>query len=109
MPSRPTTPTSGDGPEHDDVQLLVGLGPWGEDDPPEVRTAIALRIWNTEENFNVALMDSDQCETDYLGRRLSREEALANPWKQEVFDLSDHIVLCDQPIIDYLKSHIRRG
>ena len=98
-----------DGPEHDDVQLLVGLGPWGEDAPPEARTAIAFRIWNTDDNHNVGLMDADCWDTDYLGRRLSREEALASPWKQEVFDLSDHIVTCDQPIIDYLNSHVRRG
>ena len=100
-----------DGPEHDDVQVLVGFGPWGEDAGPEERTAIAFTIWNTEENFNVGLMDADRCgwKTDYLGRRLSREEALASSWKQEVFDLSDHIVMCDQPIVDYLKLHVRRS
>ena len=98
-----------DGPEHDDVQLLVGLGPWGDDALPEDRTAIALRIWNTDESFNVGLMDADHWETDFLGRRLSREEALASPWKQEVFALSDHIVVCDRPIVDYLRSHVRRG
>lgn len=96
-----------DGPEHDDVRLLVGLGPWGEDSPPEARTAIAFRIWNTEENYNVALMDADGWKTDFLGRRMSREEALASIWKQEVFALSDHIVICDEPIVDYLKSHVR--
>ena len=98
-----------DGPDHDDVQLLVGFGPWGEDAPPEERTAIAFRIWNSEESFNVALMDADCWTTDYLGRRLSRSEALVSPWKQELFDLSDHIVMCDQPIVDYLNSHVRRG
>lgn len=98
-----------DGPEHDDVQVLVGLGHWGEDAAPEDRTAIAFRIWNTDESFNVGLMDANHWSTDYLGRRLSREEALASPWKKEVFDLSDHIVICDQPIVDYLQSHVRRS
>ena len=97
------------GPEHCDVQLLVGFGPWGEPDEPEARTAIAFRIWNMEDNLNVMLMDADDWSTDYLGRRLSREEALASPWKQEVFDLSDHIVICDRPIVEYLKSHVYRG
>lgn len=96
------------GPRHDDVQLLAGFGTWGEHSAPEDRTAIAFRIWNTEDSFNVGLMDADHWETDYLGRRLSREEALASPWRQEVFDLSDHIVECDRPIIEYLKSHVRR-
>ena len=98
-----------DGPEHDDVHLLVGFGPWGEDAAPEERTAIAFAIWNSEESFNVRVMDAEYWDTDYLGRRLSREEALASSWKQEAFDLSDHIVMCDQPIVDYLQSHIRRG
>ena len=98
-----------EGPDHDDVQLLVGFGPWDEEAPSEQRTAIAFRIWNTEDNFHVALMDADDWDTDYLGRRLTREEALVSPWKQEVFDLSDHIVICDQPIIDYLNSHLRSG
>ena len=98
-----------DGPDHDDVQLLVGFGPWGEDAPPEARSAIAFALWNSEESFNVRVMDADCWPTDYLGRRLSRDEALASPWKQEAFDLSDHIVLCDQPIVDYLNSHVRRG
>jgi len=96
-----------DGPEHDEVELLAGFGPWGEDAPPETRTAIAFRITNTPDNFNVTLVDADPWDTDYLGRRLSRDEALASPWKQEVFDLSDHIVICDRPIIDYLSSHVR--
>ncbi len=98
-----------DGPEHDDVQLLVGFGPWGEDAPSEARSAIAMRLWNTADNFNVSLVDADHWKTEILGRRLTREEALASPWKQEAFDLSDHIVECDQPIVDYLNSHIRGG
>ena len=98
-----------DGPEHNDVQLLVGFGPWGEDAPSEARSAIAMRLWNTADNFNVSLVDADHWDTEILGRRLSREEALASPWKQEAFDLSDHIVECDQPIVDYLNSHIRGG
>ena len=98
-----------DGPEHDEVELLMGFGPWGEDAPPEARTAIAMRLWNTPDSFNVSLVDADHWDTQILGRRLSREQALASPWKQEAFDLSDHIVECDQPIADYLKSRIRGG
>ena len=100
-----------DGPEHDTVEVLVGFGPWGEDAPAESRSAIAMTLWNTEESYNVSLVDADNSgwTTDHLGRRLSREEALASPWKQEAFDLSDHMLLCDEPVIEYLKSSVRRG
>ena len=81
----------------------------GEDAPSEARSAIAMRLWNTADNFNVSLVDADHWKTEILGRRLSRREALASPWKQEAFDLSDHIVECDWPIVDYLNSHIRGG
>ena len=90
------------------VSVLTGFGDWAEQASPSARTAIAFRIWTNETNYQVGLVDADHegWATDYLGRKLSREEALAHPLRQEVFDLSDHIVECDRPIIDYLN---RRG
>ena len=90
---------------HDDgyVSVLVGFGDWSENAPSERRTAIAFRIWTDKENYQVGLVDADEdWETDFLGVKLSREEALISAYKQEVFDLSDHIVECDKPIIDCL-------
>ena len=87
------------------VSVLVGYGDWDEEADPSQRTAIGFRIWTNEESYQVGLVDADDdWETDYLGRKLNRQEALANPLKQEAFDLSDHIVECDEPIIAYLNS-----
>ncbi|OQW78293.1 MAG: hypothetical protein BVN33_00030 [Proteobacteria bacterium ST_bin13] len=90
----------------DYVSVLVGFGPWGEDSPPDQRTAFALRIWTKGDRFQVGLVDPDQdgWETEFLGRKLSRDEALVHALKQEAFDLSDHIVECDEPVIRFLES-----
>ena len=88
------------------VSLLVGFGDWSEDAAPSQRTAIAFRIWTKDANYEVGIVDGDRddWETNFLGRKLSRDEAFANTWKQELFDLSDHIVECDAPIIEYLNQ-----
>jgi hypothetical protein len=92
---------------HDDfVSVLVGFGDWKEDAPLSQRTAVAFRIWVSNDSFQVGIVDPEDThwETDYLGRKLSRKEALSHELIQEVFDLSDHIVECDKPIIEYLES-----
>ena len=87
------------------VSILVGFGDWSEDADPAQRTAIGFRIWTNDGNYQVGLIDAeDDWETDYLGKKLTREEALQSPLRQEVFDLSDHIVDCDQPVIQHLNS-----
>jgi hypothetical protein len=87
------------------VSVLAGFGNWSEDAPPSDRTAIAFRIWTNESNYQVGVVDAaDDWETDFLGKRLSREQALQSEWLQEAFDLSDHIVECDAPVIDYLNG-----
>jgi hypothetical protein len=87
------------------VSVLAGFGDWSEDADPAARTAIAFRIWTNESSYQVGLVDAeDDWETEFLGARLTRDEALESIWKQEIFDLSDHIVECDQPIIEYLNG-----
>ena len=91
-------------PDHD-VGVLVGVGDWSADAPPSSRTAIAFRIWTTEDSYQVTLLDAaDEWDTNFLGVKLTREQAMQSEWKQEAFDLSDHIVECDRPIIEYLNS-----
>jgi hypothetical protein len=85
------------------VSVLVGFGDWSEDASPNGRTAVALRIWTDETSYQVGVVDGcDYWETDFLGQRLTREQALESEWLNEAFDLSDHIVECDLPVIDYL-------
>lgn len=95
-----------DGPKHDFISVLVGLGDWGEGSVPAARDAFAFRLWAKEANFNIGLVDPADApwDTDYLGRILKRDEALRHPLLQEVFDLSDRIVKCDPPIIEFLAS-----
>jgi hypothetical protein len=94
-----------DGP-HDHVSVLVGFGDWAEEAPAHRRTAIAFRIWTLGDSFQVGLVDpeEDGWETDFLGRKLSREEALASDLKAEAFALSDHMVICDRPVIEFLEA-----
>ena len=87
------------------VSVLVGFGDWSEDASPSERTAVGFRIWTNETNYQVGVVDADDdWETDFLGKKLTREQALESDWRQEVFDLSDHIVECDLPVIEYLND-----
>jgi hypothetical protein len=100
-----------DGKHGGHVGVLVGFGPWGEEVSPSERTAFSFRIWATEDSYQVGLVDPDEdgWKTDYLGVKLNRDEALNHPMKSETFDLSDHIVECDTPIIQYLNDWQNRA
>lgn len=37
-----------------------------------------------------------------IGRVLDREEALTDPWLKDAFHITDHIVVDDQPVKEYL-------
>jgi hypothetical protein len=96
-----------EGHEDRDAWALVGLGRWGEDAPPETgRAAFALRLWLADDSYKVSVVDAEHApwDTGFLGRRLSREEALQHPWLEEVFALSDQMVVRDQPLIDHLNG-----
>ena len=94
------------GEGHDFVSLIAGFGDWDENSEPKQRTAFAFRIWMTENQFQVGLVDAadSMYSTSFLGTILDREEALNHPLKQEIFDLSDHIIACDQPVIEFLET-----
>ena len=49
--------------------------------------------------------DAAQClwrDAKFIGRVLDREEALADPWVKDAFHVTDHIVLEDKPVKEYL-------
>ena len=94
---------------HDFVSVLVGFGKWSEDSAPDDRTAFAFTIWTAGEHFQVSLIDAADAfrsETKFFGKILDRAGALSHPLKQELFDLSDHIVICDRPIIEFLETKV---
>jgi hypothetical protein len=86
--------------------VMVGLGEWGEDevDPEQVRVAFTYKIWLGETSYNLSIIDADASpwNTNYLGKRLSKDEALAHDRLQDVFDLSDHMTRCDEDVIAFL-------
>lgn len=92
--------------EHDWVSLFVALGDLRESSPPDQKAAFALRMWLDDQGFSITIVDPQDCpwKTEYFGPVLRREEALGHPWLQEVFDLTDHIATCDQPIIEFLEG-----
>jgi hypothetical protein len=90
------------------VSVLVSLGEWdGWDggDAPKDRAAFALRIRSAASEYQVMVADAAKSswhDATFMGRMLSREQALKHPWLQEVFHIADHIVTEDQDVRDYL-------
>jgi hypothetical protein len=95
---------------HDDKVLygLIGLGEWGDDDKgPESRTAFAFRIWLNSDNYQVGIVQADESpwsHVTFLGRILSREDALNHEWIKDVFHITDHMVTDDQEIVNYFSD-----
>jgi hypothetical protein len=87
------------------VSLAAGLGDWGEGASPNDRVAFAMQLRRTATGFAVAVVDgstSPWSGAAFLGRLLSREEALGHPLIGEAFHVTDHIVQEDEPIREYL-------
>jgi hypothetical protein len=87
------------------VSLAVSLGEWGEDSTPAERLAFPLRLRAAASEYQVGLIDAADSpwrDVKFLGRMLDRDEALTHPWKDEVFHLTDHIVMEDRAVKEYL-------
>jgi hypothetical protein len=87
------------------VLATVSIGEWGEGSTPDQRCAFALRIWPGAEQHNVAVLDASESpwrDEPFIGRTLDRDEALAHPRLQDVFHITDHMVLEDAPLREYL-------
>lgn len=98
-----------DGHEDSAASVMVGIGDWDDDAVPEdARVAFTYRIWLADDSYQLSVIDPDDSpwDTEYLGRRLPRDEALHHDLLQEVFDLSDHMVRCDQPLIEHLNARV---
>jgi hypothetical protein len=95
-----------DGHDHNEVHVLAGFGDWSEGTPEEARTAISFKLWQDELNTITTILGPEEGSWDatVLGRKLGRQEALASDWLQEVFDLSDHIMRCDEPVKQFFNG-----
>jgi hypothetical protein len=92
------------------VRVALSLGAWGGWEggkvPPE-RVAFALRIRVNEAEFQVGVVDAAESrlhDVKALGRMLKRKKALAHPWIQEVFHITDHMVTQDRDLKEYLEG-----
>jgi hypothetical protein len=92
--------------EHEDkvVTGIISIGDWGSDDEPKTRTAFPFKIWTNNEVYQVGLMDKDESpwQQKLLGNILDRDEALNHPWIKEVFHITNHIVVEDKEVVEYL-------
>ena len=86
---------------------IVSIGPWGDGADPADRFAFALHLWDDANNFNVTEIDT--AETPWwgrpiLGKSLSRNEAMEHPLLPEVFHITDHMFMDDEPLISFLQG-----
>jgi hypothetical protein len=91
------------------VDAVVSIGEWGEDAGPWDRLAFPLRLRAAESEYQVTVVDADESPwegIDLLGRMLDREEALAHERLAEIFHVTDHMVLDDEAIREYLNDAV---
>jgi hypothetical protein len=91
------------------VQALVSIGPWGEGTGPWDRVAFPLRLWVANDQYQVGVTDTSESpwkDVDIFGRILDREEALRDERLKEVFHITDHMVVEDRPLHDYLNGAV---
>jgi len=89
------------------AKVVISLGEWGEGAEPNQRKAFSLDLRASADQYEVMLTDAADCpwqKATILGHILDREEALADPWINEVFHLTDHMVIEDEPLKSFLDS-----
>jgi hypothetical protein len=72
-------------------------------------SAVSIQVWPTETEYQMVIIDpsiSPWRAHTYLGRMLTREEALASPLKGEFFRIAGH-VLAENPDINSFLEGIR--
>jgi len=87
------------------VAVAVSLGEWTEEAGPQDRVAFALELWSTATEYQVGLVEpcnSPWRDVAFLGRMLSRAEALEHPWLSDVFHLTDHMISDDPELRGHL-------
>lgn len=91
-----------EGHPEEGVRLAVALGEWGEDWWPVDCYAVALEVQQSvtqPPRFQVLSPERFSWgETEFLGRRLSRDEALARPELPHLFQVAEHVVRDDSRV-----------
>ena len=84
------------------VECLVVLCEWDDNNENIIKkTGFALTIWVKDDNFNVTLINKDECAWKNIPEVeiLDREQSLNHPQKSDVFHITDHIVVDDKEVI----------
>jgi hypothetical protein len=87
--------------------MLISIGEWGEDSDPNQRKAFALNLRAADDQYEVMVTDASDCPWEkarVLGRVLDRAEALRDACLKEVFHITDHVVIEDEPLKMYLDA-----
>lgn len=91
----------------DGVIGIVSLGDWGDDEVSPNRVGFAFTLWQDENNHNVRIIDANESpwrNAEIIGKKLTREEALSHPWIEDVFHITDHMVIDDDEIKRFLEG-----
>lgn len=89
------------------LQLLIGVGKWGENTDPRQRKMAGLECRFNGERPAFMLVDADKVEQEelsYLGKGMKRSELMSDPLKDEIFKIADHISFSDPRIKSFLLS-----
>ncbi|TKB74102.1 MAG: hypothetical protein E8D46_09570 [Nitrospira sp.] len=89
------------------VLATVSIGEWGENSTPKQRVAFALKLCSADGEYQVGLLDAQDSpwrDARVIGRTLNRDEALKHPLVKEAFRVTDHMVVDDLPIHEYLNG-----
>jgi hypothetical protein len=86
------------------ADMVISLGDWSDDAPPEERMAFVFQLWSDPDNINVTIVEPDESawNSGLLGTLMPKADALRHPLIGEVYNLVDHIMMCDAEVIAYL-------
>lgn len=90
------------------VEAIISLGEWGEGSTPQQRKAFAVILFELDDaQMGVQVKDARESawhDVEIIGQKMSREEALADPWIKDAFHITDHM-FADDPAIKAFFTH----
>lgn len=90
-----------------EVKAAIGLGEWGGESTPEQRHSFGLVLREKESQYEVMIVNAEESpwhDATNIGQMLNRDEALAHPWIEDVFHITDHMVTDDPAIKAYFEG-----
>ncbi len=88
------------------MNMLVVEGAWGDDSNETDRYCFSLECRMNETRPSYMMIDSDPSYAE-LGKALTRAEALAHPFKDELFPMLDQLMASDLVIKRFLATALK--